>query len=474
MTPDRRQVMAGGLALAATPVLAAPLRFPSHRPPIGRRRFTSSAVEREIGRIAARIGDAKLRWMFANAYPNTLDTTVTMGGTDAAPDAFVITGDIAAMWLRDSSAQLHPYLHLVAGDPALATLFRGLIARQARSILIDPYANAYMQDPAARTNLEWSLHDQTEMKPGVAERKWEVDSLCYPMRLAHGYWHATRDARPFDATWVAAARASIRTFREQQRKGGPGPYRFLRTSNRATETIPLDGYGNPSRPVGMIHSGFRPSDDACIYPFLVPSNLFAVAALRQLAVVANEARSDAALAADAVALADEVECATRAYGTMRLRDGREVWAYEVDGIGNAVFMDDANVPSLSGLAYLGCVPAGDRLWRTTADAAWSEANPYFFRGRSGEGIGGPHNGLRWIWPMSLIVRALSAGDDATIRACLRTLRDTDGGTGFIHESFDQDDAAKFTRAWFAWANGLFGELIVHIANTRPHILKGTL
>jgi len=136
-----------------------------------------------------------------------------------------------------------------------------------------------------------------------------------------------------------------------------------------------------------------------------------------------------------------------------------------------MFMDDANVPSLSGLGYLGCVSMTDPLWQRTRRAAWSEANPYFFRGRAGEGIGGPHVGLRWIWPMSLIVRALSATDDATIRACLRTLRDTDAGTGFIHEAFDQDDPAKFTRHWFAWANGLFGELIVTLAHTRPHLLQ---
>ena len=293
------------------------------------------------------------------------------------------------------------------------------------------------------------------------------------MRLAHGYWRAVGDPAPFDATWAAAARAILRTFREQQRKHGPGPYSFLRTSNRNIETMPLGGWGNPARPNGLIQSGFRPSDDACQYPYLIPSNLFAVTSLRELAVVASEARHDAELAREATALAAEVEAALRQHGTMRLPNGETVWAYEVDGYGNAMFMDDANVPSLSGLGYLGCVSMTDPLWQRTQRAAWSEANPYFFRGRAGEGIGGPHVGLRWIWPMSLIVRALSATDDATIRACLRTLRDTDAGTGFIHEAFDQDDPAKFTRHWFAWANGLFGELVVHVAANRPEILRET-
>ncbi len=475
MTLDRRRFLATTAAIAAsaaTPAFAAP-SLPSKRPAPKDRRFASAAVEREIARVSSRIADPKLRWMFGNCYPNTLDTTVRMSTVGGAPDAFVITGDIEALWLRDSSAQVKPYLHLARQAPELRTLFRGLIARQARCILIDPYANAFMQDPTAKSNLEWSQADETEMKPGVAERKWEIDSLCYPMRLAHGYWRATGDTAPFDATWAAAARASVRTFREQQRKDGPGPYSFRRSAPQPTETL-LWGHGAPTRPIGLIHSGFRPSDDACLYPFLIPSNLFAVTALRELARVAGEARGDIALAQDATGLAAEIEAALKAHGTMRLRDGREVWAYEVDGYGNAVFMDDANVPSLSGLAYLGCVSPADPLWQATQAAAWSDANPWFFTGKAGEGIGGPHVGAGQIWPMSLIVRALTATDDATIRAALRTLRDTDGGTGFIHESFDRDDPATFTRAWFAWANGLFGELIVHLAQTRPAILKAEL
>ncbi|WP_242137825.1 glycoside hydrolase family 125 protein [Sphingomonas sp. TREG-RG-20F-R18-01] len=476
MILTRREALVGGVAgatLAASPALGT-VPFPSQRPDASARRFTSRAVEREIARVSAKIGDAKLRWMFANCYPNTLDTTVRLRTIDGAPDAFVITGDIPCLWLRDSSAQMTPYLHLAREDAPLRTVFRGLIARQARSILIDPYANAFMEDPSAKTTLSWALTDKTEMKPGVAERKWEIDSLCYPMRLAHGYWQATRDPTPFDARWAAAARLSIATFRAQQRKDGPGPYRFLRVSDRNIETMPLEGLGNPSRSVGLIHCGFRPSDDACLYPFLIPANLFAVTVLRELAVVAQGARGDAALAQEATALADEVARALAEHGRMRLRDGSDVWAYEVDGFGNAIFMDDANVPSLSGLGYLGCVAPNDPLWLRTQAAAWSPANPYFFKGKAGEGIGGPHVGLRQIWPMSLIVRALSSDDPATIRACLKTLRDTDAGTGFMHETFDQDDPAQFTRSWFAWANGLFGELIVRIAHTRPALLEAPL
>lgn len=469
MTMDRRTLIASGAAFALAPSRAAGRDFASRRPARPDRRFTSAAVEGEIARISALIADAELRWLFANCYPNTLDTTVKMGMVEGKPDAFVITGDIPCLWLRDSAAQLHAYLPLVGQDPKLRELFRGLIARHARSILLDPYANAFLENPAGKTDLPWALHDETEMKPGVAERKWEVDSLCYPVRLASGYWHATGDKTPFDTAWAESARAIVRTFREQQRLHGPGPYRFRRAAEQPTETL-LWGEGNPTRKVGLIHSGFRPSDDACLYPFLVPANLFAVRTLRALATLAKETRGDSQLAADAAMLASEVENALARYGLMNLPDGREVWAYEVDGYGNSLFMDDPNIPSLSGLAYLGCVSPADARWRRTAEAAWSPANPWFFRGRAAEGIGGPHVGPRLIWPMSLVVRALSASDDATILGCLRTLKATHASTGFMHESFDQDDPAKFTREWFAWANGLFGELIVHVAAHRPHLL----
>ncbi|MHA6720732.1 glycoside hydrolase family 125 protein [Sphingomonas sp. RS6] len=473
---DRRTLIGSGLALAATPALAnAAPDFTSRRPAPADRRFVSKAVEREILRVSRQIADPKLRWMFTNCYPNTLDTTVKMGVVDGKPDAFVITGDIDALWLRDSSAQVRPYLHLAREDADLRRLYHGLIARQARCILIDPYANAFLEDPNGRTELSWALHDKTEMKPGVAERKWEIDSLCYAIRLAHDYWKATGDTAPFDAQWAASARAIVATFREQQRKHGKGPYRFLRSSDRPTETLMLDGYGAPTRPVGLIHSGFRPSDDACVYPFLIPANYFAVATLRELAALAMAARQDAALANDATALADEVAAALRDYGTMRLRDGREVIAYEVDGFGNAIFMDDANVPSLSSLAYLRCLDRADPLWQRTADAAWSDANPYWSRGKVVEGIGGPHVGLGQVWPMSLIMRGFNHdGDMRTLRNMLKMISNSDAATGFIHEAVDQDDPSKFTRDWFAWANGLFGELTLHLAAVQPKILQETL
>lgn len=468
---NRREVIAGAgtLALAAGLPGVAFAQQATKRPPKGERRFTSKAVEAEIVRVKKKIADPELAWLFENCYPNTLDTTVTLGEVDGKPDTFVITGDIDAMWLRDSSAQLQTYVHLTPRDADLRRLFHGAMQRQARCILLDPYANAYTRDPTAKSNLP-AINDKTDMKPGVAERKWEIDSLCYPMRLAHAYWTATRDKAPFDDLWAKGMALAVATLREQQRKDGPGGYHFQRVDPSPTETLMFGGYGAPTKKVGLIHSGFRPSDDACVFPFLIPSNLFAVSALKMLATVLREARGDTAAAADAEALAAEVRAALDAHGKMSDGKGGEVWAFEVDGYGNAIFMDDANVPSLSGLPLLGAAAKDDPLYQRTAALAWSPRNPYFFSGTAGEGIGGPHIGMDMIWPMSLITRALVNDNEAVVRECLRTLRNTHGGTGFMHESFHKDDPAKFTRSWFAWANGLFGDLILDIEKRRPALL----
>jgi meiotically up-regulated gene 157 (Mug157) protein len=311
------------------------------------------------------------------------------------------------------------------------------------------------------------------MRAGVAERKWEIDSLCYPVRLAHAYWKATGDREPFDEAWRAAMRLVPATFREQQRKHDRGPYHFQRETATPSDTLAAGGYGSPARPVGLIHAAFRPSDDACVYPFNIPGNLFAVLALRRLAEMSQALYGDAAFADECTTLAVEVESAAQKYGVMQDGQGGDVWAYEIDGFGNRLFMDDANAPSLSSLAYLGCCARDDARYLRTRALAWSPRNPYFFRGRAAEGIGGPHEGPRMIWPMSITMRALTAIDDGEIRQCLAWLKATHAGTGFMHEAFDQDDPAHFTRAWFAWANTLFGELIVRLASERPILLAGT-
>ncbi len=437
------------------------------RPKREDRKFTSTAVEAFLLETSRRIPDADLATLFRNCYPNTLDTTVEFTTVDGKPDTFVLTGDIAAMWLRDSSAQVWPYLQLAAKEAHLRELLEGVIRRQTRCLLIDPYANAFLRDPGS-TPLPWSLKDVTEMKPGVGERKYELDSLCYPIRLAHGYWKATGDVRPFDTAWQKAMSLALATMRIQQRKEGPGPYHFQRMSTSTNEMLANSGYGNPVHPVGLVASGFRPSDDACLFPFLVPSNLFAVTSLHQLAEIAGKVLHDDALANGADQLAREISSALQQHAIAQTPMGT-VWAYEVDGFGGQLLMDDANVPSLLALPYLESSPDA-ALYRRTRAFVWSSQNPWFFRGRAGEGIGGPHVGPTMIWPISQIIYALTSESDAEIRRCLSMLKASAAGTGFMHESYQQDDPATFTRAWFAWANTLFGELLATVAHTRPHVL----
>jgi meiotically up-regulated gene 157 (Mug157) protein len=470
---DRRQFIRNTTLIASSIALcsvswAAESSFPVVRVPEAKRKFKSVAVEKTIQRIKSSIGNQELAWLFENCFSNTLDTTVDFGIVDGKPDTYVITGDIDAMWLRDSSSQVWPYLPLMKDDAALQQLIAGVINRQTRCILKDPYANAFYKDENKVS--EWK-DDLTDMKPGVHELKWEIDSLCYPIRLAYHYWKTSGDKTPFDAEWHESVALILQTFREQQRKTGNGPYGFQRTTHAASDTVAGSGYGRPIKPVGLICSMFRPSDDATVFPFLIPSNFFAVVSLRQAAQMLEQLHRDEKTAAGCLALADEVASALREFAIVNHPKFGLVYAYEVDGFGSHHFMDDANVPSLLALPYLGAVTPDDKVYRNTRQLVLSDANPYFWKGAAAEGLGGPHAGVEMIWPLGVIMRAMTSSDASEIRRCLTTLQKTHAGTGFMHESFHKDDAKKFTRAWFAWANTMFGELVLKIFRERPELLK---
>ena len=453
-----------GLSLAGSGSLLgarAGSDYVTERPDAAGRHFMSKAVEETIAKTKAQLKDPKLSWMFGNCYPNTLDTTVEFAMKDGRPDTFVITGDIHAMWLRDSSAQVWPYLPLANDDEKLKTLLAGVINRQTQCVLLDPYANAFNKDKSEE--VEW-MSDHTDMKQGLHERKWEIDSLCYTVRLAYNYWKTTGDTSVFDADWQKAAALIHQAFTEQQRKNGLGPYRFERKTTRQLDTLSNNGYGRPVRPVGLINSSFRPSDDATTYGFLIPSNLFAVKSLKQLAELSDKVTKDKAFAEKCRSLAGEVDDAIRQYAVIDHKKYGQVYAFEADGFGNVTCMDDANVPSLLALPYLEAVSSEDPLYQNTRKLVLSEDNPYFFRGKAAEGIGGPHIGYDMIWPMGIIMRAMTSNNDREIAWCVKTLRDTDAGTGFMHESFHKDNPEKFTRSWFAWANTLFGELVLKLVS----------
>jgi len=460
-------ITAAGMGIGLKPAWFDVQQIDTKRISANLRRFNSPAVESTIASIKAGIKDPQIAWLFENCYPNTLDTTVKYKNKNDKPDTFVITGDIDAMWLRDSSAQVWPYLPLIKNDPELKNLVLGVLNRQSKCIQIDPYANAFNEKA---TGSEWDK-DNTDMKPELHERKWEIDSLCYPVRLAYNYWKISGDSSFFDSDWQNAGKLILHTFKAQQRKKNHGPYHFQRRTEVASDTVPNGGYGNPIRPVGLICSMFRPSDDSTIYPFLVPSNYFAVLSLKQLAEMFETIAHDRNTATQCRNLATEVYTALQKYAIGHHPTYGNILAYEVDGFGNQLFMDDANVPSLLAMPYLGAMKVSDPLYQSTRKFVLSAANPYFFKGKAAEGIGGPHVGLGYIWPMSIIIRAITSTSEVEIVTCLKWLKNTHAGTGFMHESFNKDNPADFTRKWFAWANTLFGELIIKIHQNHPQILK---
>lgn len=443
--------------------------FKSCRPAFSNRTFTSNAVENTIAKVKAGINNPELAWMFENCFPNTLDTTVDFELIDGKPDAFIITGDIDAMWLRDSTAQVWPYLPLVNEDEKLADLFKGLINRQSKCILLDPHANAFYKDVARVT--KWK-EDLPTPKPGVHERKWEIDSLCYAVRLAYGYYKQTGDSSIFDKDWDKAARTTVNVFRTEQRKNGKTPYYFERVRRNKNIITPFSGKGRPIKPVGLIACAFRPSDDGTMYPFLIPSNLFAVESLAQLSEIYSSVLIDKEFAEECQAFSKEVLEAVNKYAIANHLDYGKVYAYEVDGFGNKTYIDDPNIPSLIAIPYLLNEKYYDKaVYKNTRNYLLSFDNPYYFKGKAGEGQGGPHAGLDTIWPMGIILRAMTSESNEEIVWCIKQLMNTHNGMGFMHETFHKHDASDFSRSWFAWANTLFGELILKLYKEKPGLLR---
>lgn len=374
-------------------------------------------------------------------------------------EAFVVTGDIPAMWLRDSSAQVRHYLPFAKEDAQLQALLEGLIARQVKYICIDPYANAFNEEPNGK---RWD-EDETFLTPWTWERKYETDSLCYPVWLAWSYWKATGRAQVFTPQWREAARKILETLRTEQNHREQSPYRFIRPwaveQGNARETLQNDGLGTPVAYTGMTWSGFRPSDDACAYHYLIPANCFAAVILGYLAEIAQAVWQDTGFASDALRTRREIVRGIEAYGIVHHPRFGRIYAYEADGLGRFRLMDDANVPSLLSLPYLGYLAPDDPAYQNTRAWLLSGENPCYFRGKAACGVGSEHTAKGNIWPISLAMQGLTAANPAEKERMIRLLLDTTAGCGRMHESFSADDPAQFTRPWFAWADSLCAELI---------------
>ncbi|MEK0313248.1 glycoside hydrolase family 125 protein [Cohnella sp. 56] len=421
---------------------------------------TKQALTKLVDRVAAATqAHPKLARIFHNALLNTLQTTVQRM---ADGTTFVITGDIPAMWLRDSAAQVRPFLALAAEAPELADMIEGLVRRQTDCILQDPYANAFNEGPTGKGHQA----DRTEMSPWLWERKYEIDSLCYPIQLAYLQWKNTGRTAHLTPTFAEAARRIIATWRTEQHHEARSSYRFERTDCPPTDTLTRDGRGAGVGFTGMTWSGFRPSDDACTYGYLVPANMFAVVALGQLAEMARQVLGDERLAEEADALLAEIDGGIRAHGIVEHPEHGRIFAYETDGLGAHLLMDDANVPSLLSIPYLGYVSAEDPVYANTRRFVLSAANPYYYEGTAARGVGSPHTPDGYIWHIALAMQGLTATDRAEKMRLLLLMAGTDAGTEMMHEGFSADDPTVYSRPWFSWANMMFCELLMDYCGIR--------
>lgn len=396
----------------------------------------------------------ELRALFVNTFANTIDTTAYTYLKEGKPYTYIITGDIQAMWLRDSTAQIWHYFPLLPLAPELVTLFKGLIRNHAECILRDPYANAFYHD----SGLE------------VHERKWELDSLVYPMALAAKFWADTGNAEPFDAQWKSSILLILKTMKVQQRLSQHGPYVFNRMTENPIDTLSNSGFGPAYKATGLIASSFRPSDDACTYPFNIAGNLFTLAVLKQIKKMLEELGFHE-FHDEIAELIEGIASGLENHALVIHPVFGEIYAYEVDGLGHYICLDDANAPSLLSMPFFEARSLNSPRYQSTRKFLLSPSNVNFFTGRYGKGIGSAHTGPGKIWPIALIIQAATSDNETEILNCLRTLIASSAGTGLLHESFNAEDVNDYTRPWFAWCNSLFGGLISRLIEERPDLLS---
>jgi meiotically up-regulated gene 157 (Mug157) protein len=375
--------------------------------------------------------NAKLDRLYVTAFDETIQrhAIATRDGT-----TYVSTGDIDSEWLRDASATVRPYIGISIHDGDVQRTLRGVVARQAKYIMIDPYANAFSRDYK------------------VVERKFEVDSLLYPIWFSYDYYRRTGDRSIFTPEVRRAFARVLDTLRTEQHHDTRSHY--------TNPQLADGGRGSPTRYTGMIWTGFRPSDDPARYHFNIPVNMFASVVMRDLTTIARDVWRDDRMAQNAWGLSVEIQRGIEQHGTLDLKPFGRIYAYEVDGLGHANVMDDANVPSLLSIPYFGYLPKTNSLYLATRAFALSDRNPYFFKGKYAEGEGSPHTPHGYVWPLALCVEALTATRESEVDRVFGYIAASDVGDHRLHESFNSDWPESFTREDFAWPNALYAELVL--------------
>lgn len=472
------------------PYSAGKYKLPFQRPAKECRTFKSQDVEDQIEQIKKSIKDPDLSRLFENTYPSTLDTAIRWHGRSNKTGeelTFLITGDIDAMWIRDSANQLQSYLPLLKPTDELnsiASLYRGVINLQSRYLHASPFCNAFLPPwdtelPMRTRNVMTDNNIPSADPRYVWECKYELDSIASFLQVSYEYYNATGDAEFFSKyDWVNAVNATLRAAKSMMMPtyaddGSVNsiPYTYSRQTNRATETLNNDGAGNPvSNTTGLVRSAFRPSDDATIHQFFIPANMMFSRYLNSTApILAKLNHTD--LANEMSTLSANLRKGIQDHGTVMHNNFGKVYAYEVDGFGSSTIMDDANIPSLLSAPYLGFTTIDDPVYLNTRRLVLSRSNPYYMRGPKISAVGGPHVGPGMAWPMASIVQILTTDDDKEITRTLKEILSTTGGLGLIHEGVNSFNPENFTRQWFSWANGLFGQMIINLAERKPEILQ---
>ena len=414
-----------------------------------------SSVQNLMQHIEDQCGEQNAVWakIFRSCFANTLKTTIKK---QADGTTYVLTGDIPAMWLRDSVAQVRPYLVLAKEDQDLSDMIAGLVERQFRFIKLDPYANAFNET----ANGAGHQDDLTTMDPHIWERKYEIDSLCYPVQLAYLLYKNTGRTDHFNQTFVEAVDAILHLWETEQHHDDKSPYKFVREETLNTSWIYDNIRCGKSGYTGMTWSGFRPSDDSCTYGYLVPSNMFAVVVLDYLKEIFTGLVPDTDRYKRVAVLRDQIQAGLDTFAKIKNATGETIYAYEVNGLGDSVIMDDANVPSLLAAPYLGYIDQNDPTYQATRRTILSPENPFYYEGTHAKGIGSPHTPERYVWPIALAMQGLTTDDKAEKERILNHLVACDAGTNLMHEGFHVDDPNQFTREWFSWANMMFCELVM--------------
>lgn len=410
-------------------------------------------IEERIAAYSQKIeGNPKLQKLYRNCCLSTWESALQKceDGT-----YFVLTGDIPAMWLRDSAAQVTHYIPM-SNDAEVAEVIEGVIRRQFMYIEIDPYANAFNHEP----NDKGYVGDIPKKGPWVWEQKYEVDSLCYPIRLLYLYWKQTGREELIREKLEKIAEIILEIWITEQHHFEKSPYRFTRPNARKPwSTIHNNGMGNPVVYTGMTWSGFRPSDDGCQYGYLTASEMFAVVVLGYMEEMLTQVCGNSQLAQGCCKLREQIDAGIKQYSVVDQPGYGRTYACETDGMGNYSMIDDANIPSLLSIPYIGYAEAADPIYQNTRKFLLSKDNPYYFEGKFAKGIGSRHTPEQYVWHMALVMQGLTSVDNEEKRELLEMIIATDADTGYLHEGFHVDDPKQFTREWFTWPNALFAEYV---------------